>query len=223
MLPWFKLASARAPDGAELSLWQRGDDLVVRAGGVELMSSRSHGSEDFLATIGCERLGAAARPAVLIGGLGLGSTLGAALAALPKRARVIVAELVPEVVGWVRGPGRGAAMLDDSRVTVEARDCAAILRESEARFDAILLDVDNGPSALTRASNRALYDHEGLRAAARALRPGGRFAVWSAGEDRAFLARMARAGFAARAVRARARSRGARGGARHVIFVGEVR
>jgi spermidine synthase len=220
MLPWFKLASARAPDGTELSLWQRGDELVVRAGGVDLMSSRTHGSEDFLATIACERIGSKPGATALIGGLGLGSTLRAALAALPKRARVIVAELVPEVVGWVRGHGRGAAMLDDPRVTVETRDCAAILRESEGRFDAILLDVDNGPSALTQAANRALYGHEGLRAAARALRPGGRFAVWSAGEDRAFLARMTRAGFAARAVRARAH---ARAGARHVIFVGEVR
>jgi spermidine synthase len=221
MLPWFKLASARAPDGTELSLWQRGDELVVRAGGVDLMSTRSHGSEDFLATIGCERIASnPGRATVLIGGLGLGSTLRASLAALPSRARVIVAELVPEVVGWVRGPARGAAILDDPRVTVEPRDCAAILRESVARFDAIMLDVDNGPSALTQAANRSLYSHGGLVAAARALRPGGRFAVWSAGEDRAFLARMGRAGFAARVVRARAHEKS---GARHVIFVGEVR
>jgi spermidine synthase len=215
MIPWAKRASARAPDGTELSLWQRGAELVVRAGGIDLMSSRAHGSEELLAEHGCGGLGEGA--SVLVGGLGMGFTLRAALAVLPASARVTVAELVPEMVAWVRGPIGAGALLDDPRVSVEARDCAAILRESAARFDAVLLDVDNGPSALTQGSNRWLYAREGLEAAARALRPGGRLAVWSAGDDPAFASRLARAGFEVRTARARAhRGRGAR----HAIFVG---
>jgi len=218
-----KLDAARAPDGAELSLWRRGDELVVRAGGVDLMSNRAHGSEELLAEHGCSGLGEGAR--VLVGGLGLGFTLRAALAVLPASARVLVVEVCPAVVGWVRGPVGGGALLDDPRVAVEERDCAAVVRESAARFDAILLDVDNGPSALTLASNGWLYGHAGLVAAARALRPGGRLAVWSRGDDPAFVARLSGTGFAARALHARAHrgTTGSRGrGAHHVVFVGVV-
>jgi spermidine synthase len=221
MIPWVKHAAALAPDGTEISLWQRGDEHVVRAGGVDLMSTRTHGSEELLAEHGCAGLGEGA--SVLVGGLGLGFTLRAALAVLPPGARVVVAELCPAIVEWVRGPLGNGALLDDPRVTVDARDCAAILRESAARFDAILLDVDNGPSALTQSANRWLYEHEGLKAAARALRAGGRLAVWSAGPDEAFVERLGRAGFGARTVPVRAHraAKGAKGqGARHVVFLG---
>jgi spermidine synthase len=221
MIAWIKRGTARAPDGTELSLWQRGAELVVRAGTLDLMSTRLHGSEELLAEHGCQGLGAGA--AVLIGGLGLGFTLRATLGLLAPSARVVVAELVQEIIDWVRGPVGGAALLDDPRVTVEARDVMALLRESADRFDAILLDVDNGPSALTQASNRWLYARAGVDAAARALRPGGRLAVWSAGEDPAFEALLGRAGLAARSVRVRAHraAPGSSGrGAHHVIFLG---
>jgi spermidine synthase len=220
MIPWTKVDSARAPGGAELSLWRRGDEICVRAGGVDLMSSKLHDSEAALAEIGAAGLGA--RASVLVGGLGLGFTLRAALDLLPAGARVVVSELFPAVVGWVRDHLEGGAMLDDPRVTIDARDCAAILRESEARFDAILLDVDNGPSALTTPENDWLYAPDGLAAAAHALRPGGRLAVWSAGDDPSFAARLGRAGFTAHTHHVRAHRAGGRGrGARHVIFVGE--
>jgi spermidine synthase len=217
MVPWVKLASAPAPGGAELSLWKRGAELVIRAGTAELMSNRAHGSEERLAELGCAGLGDGAR--VLVGGLGMGFTLRAVLALLPRDARVLVAELVPAVVDWVRGPIGAGALLDDPRVTVEIRDAAAVIEESVARFDAILLDVDNGPAALTQAENRWLYNPAGLAAAVRALRPGGCLAVWSAAPDPAFTERLARAGFAARAHAARAH--GGRG-ARHTVFVGVV-
>src|SRR5262249_55272141 len=155
--------------------------LVVRAGGVDLMSNRSAGSEEALAELGCRDLGPGA--SVLVGGLGMGFTLRAALAVLPADARVLVSELFPAVVGWVRGPLGGAALLADPRVRVEARDCAGVPAGSAGRFDAVLLDVDNGPSALTTEENRRLYGRAGLETAARALRPGGRLAVWSAQDD----------------------------------------
>ena len=225
MIPWVKLGSGRAPDGTELSLWRRGAELCVRAGALDLMSNRAHGSEELLAEHGCAALGEGA--SVLVGGLGLGFTLRAALAVLPASARVLVAELVPAVVEWVRGPVGFAALLDDPRVTVETRDCADVLGESERRFDAVLLDVDNGPSALTQADNRRLYDREGIARAARALRPGGRLLVWSAGDDPAFARRLSDAGLTARTLRVRAHRGGGGGGAggrgrgaRHVIFLG---
>jgi spermidine synthase len=220
MIAWEKCGSARAPDGTELSLWKRGGELVVRAGAIDLMSTRLHGSEELLAEHGCAGLGAAA--SVLIGGLGFGFTLRAALGLLAPAARVVVAELIPEMIAWVRGPVGGGALLDDPRVTVDARDVAEVLRESAGRFDAILLDVDNGPSALTQAENRRLYTRAGIDAAARALRPGGRLAVWSAGADAAFEERLLRSGFDARTVRVRAHrsAAGARGrGARQAIFL----
>ena len=223
MIAWIKRSTARAPDGTELSLWQRGAELVVRAGTLDLMSTRLHGSEELLAEHGCEGLGAGA--SVLIGGLGLGFTLRATLGLLAPSARVVVAELVPEIIDWVRGPVGGAALLDDPRVIIDARDVADVLREGKGRFDAILLDVDNGPSALTQASNQWLYTRAGIDAARRALRPGGRLAVWSAAEAPPFEALLGRAGFDARSVRVRAHragagASGARGsGARHVIFI----
>lgn len=225
MLPWVKLGSARSPNGTELSLWQRGEELVIRAGTADLMLNRMHASEELLAEHGCAGLGEGAR--VLIGGLGMGFTLRSALALLPASGRVVVAEIVPEVVEWVRGPIGGGALLDDARVAIDARDVAAVLREGGAKFDAILIDVDNGPTAMPlQGSNDWLYGRAGIEAAARSLRPGGRLAVWSAGDDPAYEARLSRFGFEAKTVRVRAHRAGpgARGrGARQVIFVGVKR
>lgn len=219
MIPWVKLASTRTPDGTELSLWQRGDERVIRAGTLDLMSNRKYASEELLAEHGCAGLGE--RATVLIGGLGLGFTLRAALGALPASARVVVSELVPEVVVWLRDLLGGGALLDDPRVTVDERDCAVILRESTARFDAVLLDVDNGPAALTQAPNHWLYGREGLAAAAKSLRPRGRLAIWSSDDDPAFAERLARSGFEAQTIHARAHRIGTRGrGMRHAIFLG---
>lgn len=217
MIPWTKLATARAPDGTELSLWRRDTEIVVRVGGVDLMGNRQHGSEDFLAEIACENLGEGAR--VLIGGLGLGFTLKATLAVLPRKSEVIVGELIPEIVAWVRDPVGAGALLDDRRVRVEIGNVADIIRGSAARFDAIMLDVDNGPAALCLKDNHVLYGPEGLAAAARALKPGGRLAIWSAGVDPAFVKRFGKSGFDARAVPVRARRDK---GARHAIFVGDL-
>lgn len=223
MIPWAKLGSALAPDGTEMSLWQRGDEMVVRAGGHDLMSNRVHGSEELLAEHGCAGLGAGA--CVLIGGLGVGFTLRAALRMLPAKARVVVAELIPTMVEWVRGPLGGSKLLDDKRVSIDTRDVAVVIREATTRFDAILLDTDNGPRAPILAANRWLYGEAGLAASARALRPGGRLAIWSATDERGFEAQLTRAGFEPRTeqVRAHRAGPGGRGsGARQAIFLGTL-
>lgn len=217
MIPWNKLATARAPDGTELSLWRRGEEIVVRVGGVDLMSNRQHNSEERLAELGCEGLDVGAR--VLIGGLGLGFTLKATLALLPRRTEVVVAELIPEIVQWVRDPVGAGALLNDRRVKIHIGNVADLLRASVARFDAVMLDVDNGPAALCLRDNHVLYGPTGLASAARALRPGGRLAIWSAGDDPAFTKRFGKSGFDARAIHTRARRDK---GARHVIFVGDL-
>ncbi len=223
MTPWETLGRAQAPDGAELVLQRRGTELVIRVRGNDLMSSRAHGSEEKLAELACASLRQAAAPRVLIGGLGMGYTLRAALDLLPAGARVVVAEVVPAVVEWNRGPLADLAgrPLDDPRVTVEIVDVGALLRRPAARHDVILLDVDNGPAALTRRANQVLYSGPGLETARRALRPGGVLAVWSAAPDDAFRARFARAGFAVQVVQTPAR--GAAGGSTHTLFVGKLR
>jgi spermidine synthase len=183
------------------------------------MNSRQSGSEEALATLSCERLAGRPSAHVLIGGLGMGFTLRAALGALPTSARISVAELVPEVVDWARGPMADvfAGSLDDPRVTIRLGDVTDVIRESRALFDAILLDVDNGPDGLTQDLNDGLYDRQGIRAAWSALRPGGILAVWSSGPDRAFTRRLSEAGFAVDEVPTRAN--GKRGGARHMIWI----
>jgi spermidine synthase len=222
VIPWETLGRARAPDGAELILARRGDEHVIRVRGNDLMSSRLHGSEEKMAELACAPLARAAAPRVLVGGLGMGYTLRAALDALPAGASVIVAELVPELVAWNRGPLAHLAgrPLEDPRVTLEVGDVGALLRRATVRFDAILLDVDNGPAALTRRANQVLYGATGLATARRALRRGGVFAVWSAAPDDLFRARLARAGFEVEVVAAPAR--GPAGGTRHTIFFGRV-
>jgi spermidine synthase len=181
------------------------------------MNSRLSGSEEALATLTCARL-LTPRPHVLIGGLGMGFTLRAALAALGPDARVTVAELVPAVIAWARGPLAPlfAGSLDDARVGVHAGDVRALISGAPASFDAILLDVDNGPDGLTVASNDSLYDLPGLGAARAALRPGGILAVWSSGPSETFARRLRQSGFAVEEVPVRATGKR---GARHVIWL----
>lgn len=218
MIPWEKLGSARTPDGRELSLHRRAGELVVRAGAAVLMSSRAHHSEDQLAVLGCAHCRAVPDARVLVGGLGMGFTLRAALDVLGPGARVEVAELLREVVEWNRGPlaPLARAPLSDLRVAVRVGDVRLALDAAPGAWDAVLLDVDNGPTALSAAGNQGLYGEAGLRRVARALRSRGALALWSAGDDLAFTARLKRAGFAVRQERVQAR-RGK--GSTHVLWL----
>jgi spermidine synthase len=220
MLPWIQLDSATIPgEGGELRLKQRGSEFSIMLGSNELMNSRLSGSEEALATLSWERIKTHPQPKMLIGGLGMGFTLRAALAVLPGDASVVVAELVPAVVAWARGPMAEifAGSLDDPRVRIHDGDVGEAIHAGRSAYDAILLDVDNGPDGLTRKSNDRLYDFAGLRAARDALRPGGVLAVWSSGPDPAFTRRLKDSGFAVEAVNTRAN--GKRGGARHVVWL----
>ena len=222
MLPWIQLDSAQIPgEAGELRLKQRGSEFSIMLGSNELMNSRLSGSEEALATLSYDKLKGRPRPSILIGGLGLGFTLRAALAVVPNDATVVVAELVPAVVSWARGPMAEVfkGCLDDPRVGIYQGDVSELIRSSRAKFDAILLDVDNGPDGLTRQSNDGLYDFAGLKAAREALRPGGVLAVWSSGPDASFTRRVRDSGFAVEAVNSRAN--GKRGGARHVIWLAQ--
>ncbi|WP_257460975.1 spermine/spermidine synthase domain-containing protein [Archangium lipolyticum] len=222
MKPWKVIDRAPAPGGGELVLHQRGEEFAIRANGRELMSSRQHGSEEKMAEVACTGL-AGKRPRVLVGGLGLGYTVRAALERLPPSAEVVVSELVPAVIEWNRGvlaPLAGRP-LEDPRVKVEARDVGELLRQAEGHYDAVLLDVDNGPEALTQEANRWLYGERGLGAIRRALKPRGLVVVWSASPDPAFANRLKRAGFDTEVVETPARSKG--GGPMHTLFVGRVR
>jgi len=220
MIPWEKLGSTRAPGGGELVLYRRDDEFVIRVDGQELMSSRAHGSEEVMADLACAELAARPSVRVLVGGLGMGFTLRAVLDVVGPDARVRVAELVPAVVDWNRGPLADLAgrPLDDRRVELAIGDVGALLRAGGARCDAILYDVDNGPQALTRKGNQILYGQQGLALVVRSLRPGGRFAVWSASPDDRFAANLRRAGFADVDVH-QVPARGHGGGPRHTIFV----
>lgn len=221
MRPWELLHTTTVPgDGRELRLYRRGDEFSIKAGYSELMNSRVHGSEDALAELACQRLSDRLRPRVLIGGLGMGFTLAAALQQLGPDAEVIVAELVPAVVTWNRELLSGLAghPLDDPRVTVHEGDVGQLIRSARGAYDAILLDVDNGPEGLTRKENDSLYSPAGLSAALAALRPKGIFGVWSISPDQPFSKRLQQAGFSVEEIRARAR--GKHGGGRHMIWLG---
>ena len=219
MIPWSVVDTAQVPGGGELRLKQRGAEFSIMLGQNELMNSRLSGSEEALATIACGRIRDRKTPRILIGGLGMGFTLRAALAALGPAARIVVAELVPAVVAWARGPMAEvfADSLSDPRVSIREADVGHLIGSETSAFDAILLDVDNGPEGLTRKTNDALYDLKGLNAARAALRPRGVLAVWSSKQNPKFTWRLGKAGFAAEEVRARAN--GSRGGARHVIWI----
>lgn len=223
MTPRELIATAKVPGGVELRLVRHGDDHMIMIDNNELMSSRVGGSEEALATMTCDRLRKGIAPHLLIGGYGMGFTLRAALAMLGTKAKVAVAELVPEIIDWARGPMATltAGCLDDPRVHLIAGDVAAAIMTATNRYDAILLDVDNGPSGLVRAANDGLYSVKGLGAAMSALRPGGILAIWSATPDAAFTKRIKHAGFSVEEVTARARSNGK--GPRHTIWFGSRR
>lgn len=210
--------TAAVPGGGELRLFRRGGDFIIAIGGNELMSSRMSGSEEALAVMSCARLAGLKAVRLLIGGYGMGFTLRAALAALGPDARVTVAELVPGIIDWARGPMAelAAGALDDPRVELVVGDVAAAIARGRGQYDAILLDVDNGPDALTHEANDRIYSAAGLAAAKAALTRGGILAIWSAAPDARFTRRLAAAGFRVDEVGVRARSNGK--GARHVIW-----
>jgi spermidine synthase len=198
MIPRELIGTATVPGGEELRLFRRGGDFMIVLDRNELMNSRMSGSEEALAVMACERLGHRIAPRLLIGGYGMGFTLRAALAVLGMDAQVTVAELVPEIIDWARGPmvDLAAGCLDDPRVRLIDGDVATVIGAAHGAYDAILLDVDNGPDGLTRDANNGLYSARGLAAARSALRPGGVLAVWSAATDKVFARRLGAAGFA---------------------------
>ena len=217
MTPRELLGTAEVPGGEPLRLFRRGADFMIVLERNELMNSRMSGSEEALATMTIDRLRSSA-PHLLVGGYGMGFTLRAALAKLGPQGRVTVAELVPEIVDWARGPmvELTAGCLDDSRVAVEFGDVAEVIAAGRGTYDAILLDVDNGPDGLVRPVNDRLYSARGLSMARAALRPGGVLAVWSAAKDAAFARRLREGGFDVDEVTERARSNGK--GPMHTIW-----
>ena len=218
MLPRELIGTANIPGGDELKLIKHGRDFIIMLGRNELMSSRMSGSEEKLALMTCERLRSRDAPHLLIGGYGMGFTLRAALTKLGLKAKFTVAELVPEIIDWARGPMADlcAGCLDDKRVKLVIDDVTALIDKGSGRYDAILLDVDNGPEGLTRDDNDRIYSRAGLERAKSALRPGGVLAVWSAAPDDGFARRLRNTGFAVEEVFVRARSNGK--GPRHVIW-----
>lgn len=220
------LGVAQVPEGEELRLYAHGRDFMIVLGHNELMSTRMRGSEEALANLALDRLKGRAAPHLLIGGYGMGFTLRAALARLGKDGRATVAELVPEIVAWARGPMAEltAGCLDDRRVRLRMGDVAEAILLAPEPYDAILLDVDNGPDGLVRADNNRLYSKAGLHNARRALAPGGVLAVWSAFPDPKFKRRLEEVGFAVEEVEVRARydAAGKGKGPRHVIWFARV-
>jgi spermidine synthase len=219
MIPWIQIDKTKVPGAeVELSLMRRGTEFSMKLGQNELMNSRLSGSEEALATLSCKRIEAVKRPHILIGGLGMGFTLRAALTVLGADARIVVAELVPAVIAWARGPMAElfGDSLSDPRAQIREADVADVIASSPNAFDAVLLDVDNGPEGLIRRANDALYDARGLQAIRDALRPGGVLAVWSSGPNVAFTKRLRSADFEVNEVGVRATTK--RSGAHHVIW-----
>lgn len=221
MKKWTTVDTAVMPDGKSISLYEHDGSYSVRVGGAELMSTRRHASEEKLAELACAQAKAISSPRVLIGGLGFGFTLKSALSVLPGDATVVMAEILTAVVAWNRNPSFNLAAnaMADPRVIVLERDVADAIGESRDAFDCIILDVDNGPAALSTDGNRRLYTAHGLHSIRTALRPGGCLAIWSAAPDPAFEKLLARAGFAVEVHRCRPQ---ANSGGWHTIFVGRV-
>jgi spermidine synthase len=225
MIPWTQLGSADIPnDGGVLKFSQRGDEFSIKLSGIrgELMNSRVYNSEKVLSQLGCAHLTSTNNASVLVGGLGMGYTLSAALKAVNTSSTVTVAELIPEVVTWNEGPLGDCAgnPLKDSRTRVHIGDVKELLTSQKPRFDAILLDVDNGPEGLTHVNNDWIYSLQGLEVIYKTLRPKGMLAVWSAGPDYLFTVRLKKAGYKVdtRIVRARPGK-----GSRHTIFLAKKR
>ncbi|MEW9837796.1 hypothetical protein [Mesorhizobium marinum] len=218
MIPWVQLDAAKVPGGGELRLKRRGAEFSIMLGTNELMNSRLSGSEEALAELACARIGGRGRVRMLVGGLGMGFTLRAALARLAPDATVVVVELVPAVIAWARGPMAEvfANSLEDPRVEIREADVADVIRAAVGEYDAILLDVDNGPQGLSRSANDRLYGMAGLASANAALKPGGVLGVWSAHPDGSFAARLRKSGFRVDEVNTRARGKR---GARHVVWM----
>lgn len=223
MLPWQHLATTTVPGGGDMTLKRRGQEFSIKLGQIELMNSRLSGSEEAMATETQARLGGKSDPVLLIGGLGMGFTLRAALATFGPKARITVAELVPAITEWARGPMAElfGDCLDDPRTLIHTGDVGRLMEMRPGTFDAILLDVDNGPEGLTRADNDWLYSHAGLAVARRALKPGGWLVIWSCAPDDAFTRRLSQARFDVEVVRIRAH-RG-KSGARHVLWMARHR
>jgi spermidine synthase len=219
---WTLVDRATTPDGTAISLHEHDGEYAIRAGGAELMSTRRHASEERIAQLACAHLRAIRGARVLVGGLGFGFTLKAALSAVAADATVVVAEILAAVIAWNRNlplhPAGDA--LTDGRVVVLQQDVGEVIRDAHGSFDSIIIDVDNGPAALSMAGNHRLYSYEGLQLTYAALRPGGRAAFWSAAPDRAFERLLARAGFAVKAHRSRAHSNS---GAWRTLFVAQVK
>lgn len=218
------LDTAPIPGGDELRLFRRelkgGDEFSIMLGRIELMNSRLSGSEEALATLTCKRLGVK-NPRILIGGYGMGFTLRAALSVLPPQAHVEVVELIPDIVKWARGPMADLSQkcLDDSRVTITTGDVCDVINKADREYDAILLDVDNGPDGLTHEANDRLYSMAGLATAKKALRSNGILAIWSSEGDTKFTSRLHKSGFAVDVNTVPARSNGK--GAKHTIWLAQ--
>jgi spermidine synthase len=212
------LGQSTMVDGSDLKLARRNTEYIILANGKTLMSSRMHGSEEALATFACSGLRTAKQARVLIGGLGMGFTLRAALDLLPRDAKIVIAELVPAVVEWNRGPLGPLAghPLKDKRVRIEVLDVAIAIKSRQHELDAVLLDVDNGPTPFTTAQNSSLYDDQGLAAIHAALRPRGVLTVWSARDDHKFERRLRYGGFIVEVEHVRGRLK--KGGPFHTIF-----
>lgn len=220
MIPWTLIDTATVPGGGELRLKQRGTEFSIMLGTNELMNSRLSGSEEALARLSIGKIRDCQRPVILIGGLGMGFTLRAALAELPQEARVVVAELVPAVICWAKNEMAEVfnGCLDDPRVRIVEADVGELIRREKAVYDAILLDVDNGPEALTRDENDRIYDAGGLGAAKAALKPGGVLSVWSSAPDARFTRKLQAAGLKVEEVPTCASTKGR--GAKHMIWLG---
>ena len=218
MKPWIHLDTAKVPGGGELKLMQRGSEFSINAGPLALMTSWMSSSEIALADIACERLRGRRKIHFLIGGYGMGFTLRAALAGLAADAKVTVAELVPQILAWAKGPMAAltAGGLTDPRTVIYDGDVGDAIAAGRAQFDAILLDVDNGPDSLTTPGNDRLYSHTGLGVTLRALKPGGILAIWSSFPSKDFTRRVGQAGFAVEEIQSRAHKGK---GARHTIWV----